>query len=136
MKRFAALTITTALLCACSPSGSSVTHRVAQTTPSLADHSSSSAAAEFCSAAREIGRVNLGLADTGDDVDTVTMLANIDRLDSIAPADLKADMDYFTSFEHAALDPASGKRARTQSSGQTAKVLKRVADYFRDQCHL
>ena len=60
----------------------------------------------FCDLARQIGAQNLGL-DGADDVDTAALLADIDRLDAVAPPDIADDFHYFDRFEHATLDPGA-----------------------------
>lgn len=92
----------------------------------------------FCDLARQIGAQNLGLdtADTADTVDTATLLAGIDRLDALAPPDIADDFHYFDRFEHATLDPGSDQDTSGLTDGRTPTVLRHVATYLRETCHV
>lgn len=89
----------------------------------------------FCDLARQIGAQNLGL-DGADDVDTAALLADIDRLDAVAPPDIADDFHYFDRFEHATLDPGADQDTSGLTDGRTPIVLRDVATYLRETCHV
>lgn len=137
MKQLLAVAAVITLAAACSShaehSGSFVSS--AATHGPIVAHTSAATDSTFCTLARQIGRDNLGLNDSAaDDVDTTSMLANIDRLDAVAPAELKPDFDDFARFEHATLDPTGNPNQAGPIGGRTRSVLKHVVSYLHTAC--
>jgi hypothetical protein len=113
-----------------SPAGGEPT--LGESTFSEAAASGPGAGSPFCALARRVGRANLGLSSGNLDPDPNELLGQIDRLDALAPVDLKHDFDVFAAFEHSVLKPGSTP-APTVASDTTA-ALEHVSSYFTRTC--
>jgi hypothetical protein len=79
----------------------------------------------FCALARRIGTADLGVSSGNQDPDPTKLLGQVDQLDTLAPAELKRDVDVFTAFEHSVLDP--GRAGAPKIKGDPTPALEHVS---------
>jgi hypothetical protein len=123
-----------ALLCCASCSSHDATHDATHRRNAGAPASSPQGGHDspFCVLARQIGLDDLGVSEGNLAPDTNELLAQVDRLDRLAPADLKTDFDVFAAFEHATLGGDASQLS--QIGGDTTTALQHVSVYFRSTC--
>jgi len=87
---------------------------------------------QFCDLARQIGSAGLSAPDPldGDQSKIDAAIAQIDRMKSVAPDEIRADFAVFDQFEHAINDPGS---VPVPSEG-SQQALVHVAQYFTEVC--
>ena len=100
------------------------------------DRSIGGSASRFCIAARKAGMTNLAIIDDTHNKSPNLLLAGIDKLAAIAPAEIKQDFARFAEVEHALLDPNHPKPALLNEATSTnmATRIRHLASYLDKSC--
>ncbi len=114
--------------------GTTSTPPIAAAAPPTAA-TSTATGSNFCAAVRRVGLDNLGIAQAPGSAPN-HLLPNLDKLDAIAPAAIRADFDRFTKLEHALLAKTKPEPAvlANLNSPDVTRSLRHVGDYLRINC--
>ena len=95
-----------------------------------------SAGGQFCITAREFGMTNLAVSNSASSNHPERLLARIDALAKIAPAEISQDLADIAKLEHAVLGSAKIDPTQLQQVNDrgTRAALRHVSAYLRDQC--
>lgn len=95
-----------------------------------------SAGGQFCITAREFGMTNIAVSNSASSNHPERLLARIDALAKIAPAEISQDLANIAKLEHAVLGSAKIDPTQLQqvNDTETRAALRHVSAYLRDQC--